>query len=230
MDAVLIFDFDGLLVDTESVEYRIWREIFHDHGCVLPLSDWSASVGTILDSFDPLDRLAEQLGKEPDREALRARFRVAFHELAYSQPLMPGVREAMAQARAFGLRLALATSSNRQWIESHFEPRGLAGAFDCVKTSDDVGRVKPSPDLYLAVLEELRLRPDQGIVLEDSAHGIRAAKSAGLYCIVVPNSVTKHLYLGHADEMLDSLEDFSLLPTLARLKEYHTSIAKNSIL
>ena len=225
MDGVLIFDFDGLLVDTETAEYQTWRRIFQEHGCVLPLSDWSASIGTILESFDPLDFLARQLGRESDRETLRPRFREAFHRIAYTQPLMPGVRSAMSQAKAFGLRLALATSSNRQWIDSHLGPRGLAEAFDCVKTSDDVGRVKPHPDLFLAVLEDLGIPPEQAIVLEDSAHGVQAAKNAGLYCIAVPNSVTKHLYLGHADEILDSLEDFTLIPTLARLKEYHTSKA-----
>ena len=123
---------------------------------------------------------------------------------------MAGVGERLAEARALGLRLGVASSSSRDWVEGHLRRLGILGFFDSIKTTDDVARVKPDPEIYRSVTAALGSLPAETLAVEDSAHGVNAAKGAGLYCLAVPNAITRHLPLSNADRRIDSLEDVSL--------------------
>jgi beta-phosphoglucomutase-like phosphatase (HAD superfamily) len=106
--------------------------------------------------------------------------------------------------------LAVASSSSRAWVEPHLERFGLRGRFSVVRTRDDVARTKPAPDLFLAACEGLGVEPAEAVALEDSAHGVTAARAAGLRCVVVPNQLTRLTDLSHADLRIDSLADLRL--------------------
>ncbi|MDH4207916.1 MAG: HAD family hydrolase, partial [Anaerolineae bacterium] len=210
MIRALILDFDGLILDTEGPIYQAWAEIFEGFGADLPLSAWEVWLGGSPEMFDPCSYLESQLGHTVDREALSARQREREAELIAAERTLPGVEEYIADAKRLGLKLGLASSSDCPWVYRHLERLGLREQFDSIKCADDVTEVKPSPELYLAVLEELGIAPEEAIAVEDSPHGITSAQAAGLFCVVVPNSLTRQLPTDHADLRLDSLADLPL--------------------
>jgi len=207
----LVFDFDGLILDTETAEHQAWHEIYAEHGTVLPLDRWLECIGTSMAGlFDPIEQLERQLGELVDRTRLRRQAADRARGLLADRSTLPGVTDHIARAGELGLRLAVASSSSRGWVEAHLERLGLGGAFDAIRCSDDVTSVKPDPELYLAVCRALEVAPSDGIAIEDSPHGIRAAKGAGLYCVSVPNALTRHLSMDEADLVLVSLASLSL--------------------
>jgi HAD superfamily hydrolase (TIGR01509 family) len=214
----LIFDFDGLILDTELPEFRSWEEVYAAHGCALAFDDWAACIGTADLVFSPYDDLEAKLGRPLDRAAIRAARRARWDELILAEAALPGVVGYIDDARAMGLRLAVASSSTREWVVGHLTRLGLIDAFDCVKCSDDVERTKPDPALYRAALAALGLRPEEAIVFEDSPNGVLAAKRAGLYCVAIPNALTGRLPLDHADRRLVSLADLPLATLLAEVE------------
>ena len=219
MIQAVIFDFDGLILDTEVPEFQVWQEVYRGYGCDLPLANWAAGIGTSWDAFDAHAHLEAQLGRQLDREHLREQRRRRCAELIEVQPILPGVKEYIADAKRLGMRLGVASSSSREWVVGHLARLGLSPHFDCIKCSDDVPRVKPDPALYQAVLDVLGLRADQAIALEDSPNGIAAAKRAGLFCIAVPNPLTCRLPLGQADLQLRSLAELPLRRLLEQLRQ-----------
>ncbi|MFQ6043760.1 MAG: HAD family hydrolase, partial [Candidatus Poribacteria bacterium] len=191
MIRLLIFDFDGLILDTEVPDFQSWQEIYQAYGCHLPLSTWETCIGGSADLFDPYDYLETQLGRAVEREEIRSKRRQRYAELVEMQPILPGVEDYIYDAKRLGLKVGLASSSSHDWVDGHLSRLGLITHFDCIKYSDDVKDVKPEPELYQSILDELEIRADEGIVLEDSANGILAAKRAGLFCVAVPNPMTR---------------------------------------
>ncbi|MEZ4634839.1 MAG: HAD family hydrolase [Caldilineaceae bacterium] len=209
MIKAIIFDFDGLILDTESPEYQSWQEIYADHGCSLPLSKWGQLIGTA-NTFDPYAYLAEQSGRAVDRPSLQAKHRSRAIELIESLSPLPGVEDYIADAKRLGLRLAVASSSRRDWVEGHLTRLGLAHHFDAFSCADDVERVKPDPAIYRIAAERLGVAPSQAIALEDSPNGALAAKRAGIYCVTIPNPLTQQLVFAAGDMRLSSMESLSL--------------------
>jgi HAD superfamily hydrolase (TIGR01509 family) len=218
MIRALILDFDGLILDTEGPAFQSWAEIYEGYGVTLPLSKWAAAIGASLEAFDPHEYLESQLDRTLDREALQARQRARESELIDAESILPGVGEYVAEAKRLGLKLGLASSSDCEWVHRHLGRLGLRDQFDCIKCADDVERLKPHPDLYRAVLDELGLRGDEAIALEDSPNGITAAQAAGIFCVVVPNPLTRRLCTSDADLRTDSLGDLPLLELLRRVE------------
>jgi HAD superfamily hydrolase (TIGR01509 family) len=220
MIRALVFDFDGLILDTEYPDYQSWQEIYQAHGAHLPLSAWERSIGSMdLDLLDPYAYLEAQIGRPVDREEIRARRRSRLAELVAAQSVLPGVEDYLADARRLGLKLGLASSSSRAWVTGCLAQFGLNGTtFDCIRCGDEVKRTKPDPELYLAALDALAVRADQAVALEDSPNGVAAAKGAGLYCVAVPSTLTRRLPFDRADMRLNSLADMSLEKLLQEIK------------
>ena len=213
----LLFDFDGLLVDTESPSRLGWEEIYREHGHDLPQEQWATLVGTIGAPFDPAGHLEELIGRPLDRDELRKRKRARSHELADLEKLRPGVEEYFVEAERLGLKTAVVSSSEEWWIERHLGRLGrLEGLDAIVAANGDTSRAKPQPDLYLDALERLGLQPEEAIAFEDSPNGVTAAKAAGLFCVAVPNPITATLALDDADLVLASLTDLPLPKLLER--------------
>jgi HAD superfamily hydrolase (TIGR01509 family) len=220
MIRALVFDFDGLILDTEYPDYQSWQEIYQAHGAHLPLSAWERSIGSMdLDLLDPYAYLEAQIGRPVDREEIRARRRSRLAELVAAQSVLPGVEDYLADARRLGLKLGLASSSSRAWVTGCLAQFGLNGAtFDCIRCGDEVKRTKPDPELYCAALGALGVRGDQAVALEDSPNGVVAAKAAGLTCVAVPNGLTRRLPFDGADLRLNSLADVPLERLLEALE------------
>jgi HAD superfamily hydrolase (TIGR01509 family) len=210
MIKALIFDFDGLILETEWPVYQSWKELFESYECLLTFEKWQTTIGTMPPPFDPFDLLEEQLGHPLDRERIAPKRLARELEIIATQTLMPGVLSYLNDAKRLGLKIGLASSSDCDWVIGHLEQRGLIAYFDCVNARDDVSLTKPDPALYLSTLSCLDVSADQAIALEDSAHGVTAAKRAGLYCVAVPTDMTRSMSFDQADLVLDSLENMPL--------------------
>jgi len=206
----LVFDFDGLIVDTEVPIFRAWQRIYREHGQELPLARWLTIIGTASGPFDPVIDLAKKTGAKLDGPELKALEVLYYQEATALQQLLPGVVDYLVTARQLGLKTAVASSSTRTWVMDHLNRFGIGGHFDAIVCREDVKRTKPDPDLYLTALQRLGARPDEAIAFEDSSNGIHAAKAAGLFCVVVPNLLTVDLDLTGADLRLLTLEAMPL--------------------
>jgi HAD superfamily hydrolase (TIGR01509 family) len=212
----LIFDFDGLILETEEPIYRSWKEVYEAHGVALPFELWVKTVGSSNQAFHPQLYLEQRLGVALPQDVLDRRIARRV-ELVLAEPLLPGVADVAEAARAGGMKVGVASSSSRGWVQGHLERLGILDRFDCVVCRDDVEHVKPDPDLYLASLDCLGVVAAEAVAIEDSPNGITAAKSAGLRCVVVPNSITAGLDLSQADLRLTSLADVTLPDLLQKL-------------
>lgn len=208
----LIFDFDGLIADTEMSVYLSWQELYRAYGHELPLAEWLRCIGSDYgpDTFDPFKALEAFTGGPIDWEVVNAERRTREAALNASLTPLPGVEALIAQARAAGLKLGVGSSSSHKWVDTHLRHLGLWDRFDTVVCSDDVTQVKPAPDLFLKVAERLGVQPGEVVVLEDSPHGLTAARTAGIFCVAVPNTLTRHLDTSHANLHVDSMADLTL--------------------
>jgi HAD superfamily hydrolase (TIGR01509 family) len=212
----IIFDFDGTILDTERHEYESWQAIYQQHNATLPLERWLHQVGTVATDFDPY-RLLEELTKRTfDPAAIRSERRQRFLTSLDQEALRPGVQTLIETAYHAGVRLGVASSGTREWVEGHLAARDLRHYFQAVRTSADVVRVKPDPELYLSTLASLGVDPAQAIAIEDSHHGMIAAKRAGMRCVVVPNTITQGMDFREADLVVQSLAELTL-PELLRI-------------
>jgi len=214
----IVFDFDGLILDTEEPVYRSWLEVYHAHGEELPFERWVQIVGSTTTGFHPQHHLEERLGRPLPKEVLDRRVGRRT-EMILAQKLLPGVAERLEEARAAGMKLGVASSSTSDWVRGHLMRLGILERFDCMRCRDDVAHAKPDPDLYVAVLECLGVSASDAIAIEDSPNGVTAAKRAGMRCVAIPNSITARLDLSHADLVLGSLADVTLARLVERLTE-----------
>lgn len=206
----LIFDFDGLVLDTETPMRASWEEIYEEAGVVVDEKQWARLLGASADPPEAYELLEEHLGKPVDRIALHERRMARELELLESETVLPGVRELIDDARAANLRLAVASSSERVWVEGLLEQHDLIELFDALVCAEDVARTKPFPDLFLKALALLDVQPEETIAFEDSRHGVKAARTAGIFCVAVPNKVTQCLAFEEANLVVPSISDHSL--------------------
>jgi putative hydrolase of the HAD superfamily len=202
----LIFDFDGLLVDTETVLIDAWVQVHAEDGLTV---DGNA-LHHIVGHTDVVHDYWSAYPARSDRDALEQRYRLAARALTFAAPPLPGALDLLHAARAAGLRIGLASNSTHAHVEGHLAHRGMLSFFDFVACRDDVAIGKPEPDVYLAALRGLGVNATDAIAFEDSVPGHVAAHRAGLRVVVVPNPSTTHCDFPHAALKLRSLADTSL--------------------
>jgi HAD superfamily hydrolase (TIGR01509 family) len=205
----LVFDYDGLIVDSETPEYECWKKVFEDHGQRLPVSDWVHVVGGAV-IVDMRQELEGRLGRPVDWAVVDAARIAHYHSIFSRQGLLPGVQALFDEGRRKGWRIGVASNSSLGWVKPGLERFGLLGHVGAIRARDTAARPKPHPDPYLEVLAELGAVPSLSYAFEDSATGIAAAKAAGMTAVCVPNALTVHHDLSAADLRLDSLERFTL--------------------
>jgi HAD superfamily hydrolase (TIGR01509 family) len=201
----VIFDMDGLLLDTETLWHSAEVELFARHGGEFTWDDKMAVIGT---SYDfTADYFADRLDLPRERgQELVTEMISLMHELVRrSVDARPGAIELVDGLRALGVPLGLASNSPRFLVDDALATAGLSDAFDAIVTSDDVDHAKPAPDIYLLACDRLAVAPADALALEDSASGVAAAKAAGLTCIAVPQFAETDV--SAADRIVDSLEE-----------------------
>jgi HAD superfamily hydrolase (TIGR01509 family) len=212
-----LFDFDGLILDTEGPVRAGWQRLYAEHGQELPLDRWALTVGT-RGGWDPRTHLEGLLGRRLEWEALNETR--AAHELSLieAEELRPGIAEYLAAARRRGLKRAIVSSASRCWIDQHLRRLGQAAGWDAILAADhDESLAKPAPTLYLDALDMLGVRAAEAVAFEDSPNGVRAARAAGIFVVAVPNSVTRDYGLDEADVLVESLADLPPDELLERL-------------
>jgi HAD superfamily hydrolase (TIGR01509 family) len=210
-----VFDFDGLILDTESSAYHSIAEEFASVGLEFDLASWQRCIGAGW-AVDWIDELEARCSSPIDRDVVIERRRARKLELLAVCEVLPGVVARLDEAREHGLGLAVASSSPRDWVEPHLDRLGLLDRFHAIVTRDDVERTKPAPDLYLSAARALDVSPTRAVAFEDSHNGCHAAKAASMWCVVAPNPITADQDFAHADLVVPSLAEVDLA-TLRRL-------------
>lgn len=205
----LIFDFDGLILDTETAEVQIWEELYSQVGLTFDIDTHRAAVGTNGSrDHDPAQPLADREGETRSLEQIRKDFRQITFRQAQSLEAMEGVVDLIRRAKAKDYLLAVGSSASYYWVNTNLMRLGLRNAFDAIVTFDDVENAKPSPDIFLKVLETLGVPAENALVLEDSQNGVLAAHRAGIRAIAVPNPITAIQDFSLATAVLLSLVGF----------------------
>ncbi|KAB7671248.1 HAD family hydrolase [Bacillus sp. B1-b2] len=191
MIKAVIFDFDGLILDTETAWYESYKEALQTYQCELPLEYFVKCVGT--DNTELHHYFQEQLGERCNIEDIESRAKNIHIDKMKKPIAREGVKDYLEEAQKYGYKIALASSSDRKWITDFLNKLSLIHYFEVIVTGDDVERVKPAPDLYLEAINQLNLQANEAVAFEDSLNGLQAATSAGLKCVIVPNPVTENL-------------------------------------
>jgi HAD superfamily hydrolase (TIGR01509 family) len=211
-----LFDFDGLIIDTETASRAGWSWLYREHGHELPDEKWRTVVGTT-GAWNPMAHLEDLVGEPLDREALNERRYAHEISLIEAEELRPGIADYLEAAELRGLKRAIVSSASRTWIDLHLGRLERTVGWDAIITADrDHARAKPNPVMYLEALDVLDIAAEEAIVFEDSPNGVAAAKAAGIFVVAIPNDVTRDFGLDHADLVLDSLADLPPDELLAR--------------
>lgn len=212
MIRALVFDFDGLILDTETPLIDAYAGVHAAHGVPFDRTHFLRSIGHADYTFDPWRGFAPGA----DRDALETERRTLKDRLLIAQPILPGVVALLDAARAHSLRIGVASNSSHDWVDRHLTRLGLFARFDFIACRGDAPSPKPEPDLYKLVLNRFGLRGHEAIAFEDSSTGTLAAKRARLWCVAVPNVSTAHHDFSAADLRAASLAAVSLDDLLAR--------------
>ena len=208
----LLFDFDGLILDTETPIFKAWGDKFREYGQELKIEEWAEILGKSGQELGPIEKFLDSIPEEAKRKEIFKEVSQKELSLVKHQEPLPGAKELIKKTKDQGFKLGIVSSSDQEWVHSHLDRIGLLDYFDHTSCSDEVEEAKPNPALYKLGLEKMGVSPNKVLVLEDSPNGVLAAKRAGLFCIAVPNSVTKQLpYFtngGTPDIVLETLLDF----------------------
>jgi len=198
--AAVIFDFDGIVLDSETPEYESHRRIYARCGVALTVDEWCGVIGTWSEGHDEqwFVRLCERSAQAPARDEYFAERRRIFDEVVPADP-MRGVPELLAALRQASIPTAIASSAPAHWVAGAVERLGIRLLFDAVVTGDEVARRKPAPDVYLEAARRLGVDPRRSIAIEDSGPGITAARAAGMKAVAIPHWLTERHDLTDAD-------------------------------
>ena len=201
----IIFDFDGVLVDTEWAIFSSWAALYAREGQRLTVQDYAPCLGAGYSHWDPAQHLEKLTGKTYDWTQENAARQARIEEELSSKQLMPGARELLCWCQAQGIPTTVASSSSRRWVGGWLERLHAMEFFVQIFCRTDGYAVKPAPDLFLAAQKRLALPPQDCLVIEDSENGIAAARAAGIPCVAIPNRLTALCNLNAADQQMDSL-------------------------
>ncbi|WP_142288187.1 HAD family phosphatase [Bacillus sp. EAC] len=204
----IIFDFDGLIVDTESVWFDAYREVLLEYEFDLSLEKFSEVIGTHDDIL--YDYLKQNIKIPFERDLIESSVEKLVKTKLDEPALRENVEDYLITAKEAGLIIGLASSSSREWVEGFLKKLNIYEYFSVIKTREDVSNVKPNPELYCKAIEELGVTASEAIAFEDSLNGLIAAREAGLRCVIVPNSVTSHLAFENYSLRLSSMAEKSL--------------------
>ncbi|MFD6209516.1 HAD family hydrolase [Peribacillus sp. NPDC060253] len=213
----VIFDFDGLILDTETAWYEAYKETMAFYKSDLPLEHFVKCIGT--DNTELNQYFKDQLGESYNIEEIESRAKNLHQEKMKTPQAREGVKDYLEAAKKNGYKIALASSSTKEWVTHHLGELGLLHYFEVIITGDDVDKVKPAPDLYVLAIEVLGIQPTEAVAFEDSLNGLQAALTAGIKCVIVPNPVTEALAFENHHLRLRSMMDMSLTDVIKLMEQ-----------
>ncbi len=208
MAAAVIFDMDGVLLDSEPLHYEAVRRLLAEQGIDFPLEDYYRYLGTTLTTT--WDDLSSRHPITMSFEAFESRYNADV--LAHYQagaPLIVGARDLAQRLQSAGVPIAVASSSHRLWVDAALEGANLRQYFTQTTAGDEVSEGKPSPEIYLKAASKLGVKPSDCIAIEDAPAGVESARAAGMRVALVRSPLTDDLDLA-ADWQVDDLTQFDL--------------------
>lgn len=205
----LVFDFDGVIVDTESQWYDIYKNwLKQDFGYDLQLVDYLVCVGA--SSKQLFYFLEQEIGKKLNIKDYEDELMKQFIEQSSNLPPMQGVIKLIEEAVQKGLKIAIATSATRRKPEFHLQRLNILKYFDVLSTAELSEHIKPAPDIFIKAAQMLNVTNDECLVIEDSKNGLLGAMRADMKCLIVPNKITKNSDFQGCYKMVDSLSNVVL--------------------
>ena len=215
----VIFDMDGVLIDSEPIHIEIEKKLFKNLGIDVPeivhRSYMGASNEFMYSDLRSRFGLSESVGELMERDEL---FRTDYFNRLDAIPLNDGLISLLDDLKSAGIKLAVATSSSPEIAHILLSRGGINRYFDAIITTSEAGKSKPLPDVYLLAAKRIGVAPEKCIVFEDSPNGLLAAKSAGMYCIVIQSDNEIIQKLSGADYLIQSFREI----TPAKLTEIFT--------
>lgn len=213
INRAIIFDLDGLIIETEAVYYHIWQREFRNQGLAFDMAGYQNLIGAhhVVGGYRPHQVLADHLNNGVSARELRLAVEHEALQTIKNEEAKPGVYQVLDEADKRGFLLAVGSSSEQDWVHGHLKRLGIFDRFDTIVTAEDVNKnAKPAPDIFLKVLENLGIAPQNALVLEDSNNGVVASHRAGIRVVAVPNEVTTGQDFSLATAIIPSLEALNL--------------------
>jgi HAD superfamily hydrolase (TIGR01509 family) len=204
----VVFDMDGVLLDSEPLHHIVLNEVLAAEGQTLSFEQYRPYIGTTLEYTwsDIVRRLALRGSVANYIEQYDAGILESYRRHSV---IAPGVEALLEMLAARGLRLAVASSSRMSWVEAALETLGIRGCFELIVSGDMVQHSKPDPEIYLLAAQRLGVPPERCLAVEDSPKGAQSARAAGMTVVGVRTEYTAHFSLDGAVVVLDSLEQFA---------------------
>ena len=209
----IIFDLDGLIIETEAIYCHIWQREFAREGLPFDMAGYQNLIGAhhVVGGYRPHQVLADHRQDGVSARELRQVVEEEALQTILNEEAKPGVFQVLDEAAKRGFLLAVGSSSEQPWVHGHLRRLGIFDRFDTIVTAEDVNKnAKPAPDIYLKVLENLNVAPQNALVLEDSNNGVVASYRAGIRVVAVPNEVTTGQDFSLATAIIPSLEALDL--------------------
>lgn len=203
--SAVLFDFDGVILDSEWPIYETWKNLFAREGQVLESEMYAQCIGSDFDTWSPQSYLESLTGKSYEWERENAQRQVILEADLEESPPMDGVRELLSFLQ--DTKTAVVSSSTHSWVDRWIEKLELDPYFEALVCRGDAPRIKPAPDLYLEAARRLGVSPSECLVIEDSMNGLISAKTAGMQVLVVPNRLTRFYDFAEADYQVNYLTE-----------------------
>jgi HAD superfamily hydrolase (TIGR01509 family) len=205
----VVFDFDGIILDSETAEFESHRRVFADYGVDLSADDWCTGVGIVKPDAHWFDWLCARAAAPPTFDRFHKATHDYFREHVRMEP-MTGVSALLGALVAAGVPRAIASAAPSDWVLRALDDLRLAPTFDAIVTGDQVEQGKPAPDVYLEAARRIGIAPSRCVAIEDSGPGIAAARAAGMRTVAIPHPLTRLHDLSAADLRVDSAAKLTL--------------------
>ena len=198
--AAVVFDFDGVILDSETPEFESHRRIYERCGVPLTVEEWCDQIGIYVEGHEDrwFRQLCDRSRHAPSQNDYDTERRRLFEELLSAEP-MRGIRELLQALRESRVPTAIASTAPSRWVLPAAERIGIASLVSAIVSGDDVIRGKPAPDVYLEAARRLGADPSRSVAIEDSGPGIASARAAGMKTVAIPHWLTERHELSGAD-------------------------------
>lgn len=200
----LLFDFDGIIIDTEWPIYQTYQQLYRMSGHVLELETYVRCIGSDFQDFSPQSHLEELTGKKFDWERINTQRQRHIESEIEKLDALPGIRDSIKYAQKNEIRLAVVSSSSHNWVDRWLQKLSLFEDFETIVCRGDAEKIKPAPDLFQEALRRFDIAPEEALVIEDSHNGLLAAKAAQIPSVAIPNRITAGIDFSIANTVLVS--------------------------